>query len=281
MVQDPARAGLLLETAQAVGVGGEGRRQDLDRDVAAEPRVAGAVDLAHPPRADRREDLVGAESGAGLRGIWWADSSGAGRIRRGGFAGYLPPESSATRPGRHRSTRSASQPPTRGVPDASNPRGSLGVVLGFACVAALSATTYTVTTTADSGAGSLRQAVTDANGAAGPHTIAFNIVGTGPHTIALATDLPMISVDAGLTIDGTTQPGFAGTPQIEVHRDGDFQLDVLQLHWARPSRSRRWRSTGAVPRSTAPRRQPDAAGVPHRHRSFGHGGSAATASASV
>ncbi len=93
-------------------------------------------------------------------------------------------------------------------------------VLTLALVSSLSATTFTVTTTADSGAGSLRQAVISANGAPGPHTIAFNIVGGGPHSIALATDLPMISVAAGLTIDGTTQPGFAGTPVIEVHRDG-------------------------------------------------------------
>ena len=37
------------------------RRQHLDRDVAPEPRVAGAIDLAHPARAERRQDLVGTE----------------------------------------------------------------------------------------------------------------------------------------------------------------------------------------------------------------------------
>ncbi len=105
----------------------------------------------------------------------------------------------------------------------------LGLGLAFACAAALSATTYTVTTTADAGAGSLRQALTDATGAAGPHTIAFNIPGTGPHTIALASDLPNVNVDAGLTIDGTTQPGFAGTPQIEIHHDGTFSSQCLRF----------------------------------------------------
>ena len=54
----------------------------------------------------------------------------------------------------------------------------------------LSAATFTVTTNADAGAGSLRQAITDANGAAGADTIAFAIPGTGPHTIALASALP-------------------------------------------------------------------------------------------
>jgi hypothetical protein len=94
--------------------------------------------------------------------------------------------------------------------------------LGLAFAASLSAATYTVTTTADTGAGSLRQAVTDANGAAGPHTVAFNITGSGTHTIVLASDLPTIVIVEGLTIDGTTQPGYAGTPLIEIARDGTF-----------------------------------------------------------
>ncbi len=106
----------------------------------------------------------------------------------------------------------------------------LGVAFGLACTASLSATTYTVTTIADSGAGSLRQAVLDANAATpGPHVIAFNIAGTGPHSIALATDLPAIAFLAGMTIDGTTQPGFAGTPEIEIHRDGGFGSTCLAI----------------------------------------------------
>ena len=69
----------------------------------------------------------------------------------------------------------------------------------------LSAATFNVTTNADAGAGSLRQAITDANGAAGADTIAFAIPGTGPHTIALASALPAITQP--LTIDGYTQSG--------------------------------------------------------------------------
>ena len=68
-----------------------------------------------------------------------------------------------------------------------------------------SATTYTVTSTADAGAGTLRQAITDANASLGPDTIAFNIIGSGVHTIVPATLLPPIT-DA-VTIDGYTQPG--------------------------------------------------------------------------
>ena len=66
-----------------------------------------------------------------------------------------------------------------------------------------SAATYTVTNTNDSGAGSLRQAITDANGDVDADTIEFDIPGAGLHTITLASDLPEITQE--LTIDGTTQ----------------------------------------------------------------------------
>jgi hypothetical protein len=72
------------------------------------------------------------------------------------------------------------------------------------------AATFAVTTTADSGAGSLRQAILDANANAGADIISFNVSGAGCDgsgvcTIAPATDLPGLS-DA-VTIDGYTQPG--------------------------------------------------------------------------
>jgi hypothetical protein len=83
------------------------------------------------------------------------------------------------------------------------------------------ATTFTVTSTDDSGAGSLRQAILDANGNAGADTIAFNIAGGGVHTIAPASALPTITDD--VTIDGYTQPGSSantngvGLPDNSVH----------------------------------------------------------------
>ncbi|MFN2384867.1 MAG: hypothetical protein ABR576_01010 [Thermoanaerobaculia bacterium] len=70
----------------------------------------------------------------------------------------------------------------------------------------LAATTFTVTNTADTGAGSLRQAILDANAAGGPDAIHFAIPGGGPHSITPVTVLPTIS--SPVTIDGTTQPGF-------------------------------------------------------------------------
>ncbi|HYX21449.1 MAG TPA: hypothetical protein VFA98_11450, partial [Thermoanaerobaculia bacterium] len=71
--------------------------------------------------------------------------------------------------------------------------------------AAAFANTYTVTTTADSGAGSLRQAILDANGSPGADTIVFNITGSGVQTITPATVLPTIT-DA-VTINGYSQGG--------------------------------------------------------------------------
>jgi titin len=75
--------------------------------------------------------------------------------------------------------------------------------------------TYVVTNTDDSGAGSLRQAILDSNGNSGPNTIDFNIAGSGVHTIVPATQLPDITQP--MTIDGTSQPGYSGTPVIELN----------------------------------------------------------------
>lgn len=69
-------------------------------------------------------------------------------------------------------------------------------------------TTLTVTTTADSGPGSLRQALLDANVNTDFSFINFNIQGTCPRVIALTSaDLPTIV--NGVRIDGWTQPGSA------------------------------------------------------------------------
>ncbi len=74
--------------------------------------------------------------------------------------------------------------------------------------------TYTVTNTNDSGAGSLRQAILDANANAGADDIVFNISGTGVHTITLATVLPTITEQ--VTINAATESDFAGTPLVVI-----------------------------------------------------------------
>src|SRR5690606_2456356 len=83
---------------------------------------------------------------------------------------------------------------------------------------------FLVTNTDDSGAGSLRQALLDANehiNAVGPDTIYFNIAGTGPHTISPASPLPVITDP--ILIDGTTQPGASCStwpPTLQVELNG-------------------------------------------------------------
>ena len=61
MIERREHARLTLEAHQAVGVGGDRRRDDLDRDVAAQPRVARAIDLAHPAGTDQRDDVMAAD----------------------------------------------------------------------------------------------------------------------------------------------------------------------------------------------------------------------------
>jgi hypothetical protein len=62
-----------------------------------------------------------------------------------------------------------------------------------------------VTTTADSGVGSLRQAIANANAKPGKDSILFNIPGAGVHTISPQTPLPIITDP--IVIDGFSQPG--------------------------------------------------------------------------
>lgn len=76
------------------------------------------------------------------------------------------------------------------------------------------AASFVVNTTADSGPGSLRAAINAANTNSPPTVITFDIPGTGTQTIALQTPLESIAVP--VTIDATTQPGYAGTPLVDI-----------------------------------------------------------------
>jgi hypothetical protein len=77
------------------------------------------------------------------------------------------------------------------------------------------APSFVVTNTGDSGAGSLRQAIIDAEATPAHDTITFSIPGAGPHTIAVGT-FPLPPITNPITIDGTTQPGYAGEPRVEL-----------------------------------------------------------------
>ena len=82
---------------------------------------------------------------------------------------------------------------------------SLGAALLLAAPSA--AATFTVTNMADSGPGSLRWAITQANLTPGPDVIQFAIPGPGVQTITPLSALPALTDPRGVFIDGFTQPG--------------------------------------------------------------------------
>jgi hypothetical protein len=85
-------------------------------------------------------------------------------------------------------------------------RTRISLAIGFVALAgSLSGATFTVTNANDSGGGSLRQAILDANANAGLDTIAFNIPGAGVHTITPLSNFD--SLTDPVVVDGYTQPG--------------------------------------------------------------------------
>jgi hypothetical protein len=81
-----------------------------------------------------------------------------------------------------------------------------------------------VMNTNDSGPGSLRQAILDANNNAGPQTISFNIPGSGVHTITPLSALPVVT--DSLIIDGYTQPGSS----VNTLAQGDNAVLLIELN---------------------------------------------------
>ncbi len=82
---------------------------------------------------------------------------------------------------------------------------------------------FDVTNTNDSGAGSLRAAITNANANPG-NTITFSVAGT----LTPSTDLPTIT--EGVTIDGTTAPSYAtGAPTFEIDYSSGFDIAAADV----------------------------------------------------
>src|SRR5436190_2608351 len=107
--------------------------------------------------------------------------------------------------------------------------GKILLSIAIACSAfatITSADTFTVINTDDTGTGSLRQAINDANGHAGLDTIAFNIPGTGVHTITPVTQLP--SITGPVTLDGYTQPGSSAN----TLANGDNAILLIEINGA-------------------------------------------------
>ncbi len=111
--------------------------------------------------------------------------------------------------------------------------GAGGKIFRYACAIA---SCPTVTTTADSGPGSLREAINCANSNPGPDTIRFNIAGVGPHVIAPLTNYVDITGDSTV-IDATTQPGWTL---------GNIVLNGINLtNWQEPI-LRAWPASGTI-----------------------------------
>ncbi len=86
---------------------------------------------------------------------------------------------------------------------------------------------FSVTTSADGGPGSLRQAIVDTDETPGSTTVDFAIPGTGVQTIVLGSPLPAITNSA--FIDGCSQPGYSGTPLIELSGSQAGDADGLVI----------------------------------------------------
>ncbi|MBI4392993.1 MAG: DUF1697 domain-containing protein [Euryarchaeota archaeon] len=86
-----------------------------------------------------------------------------------------------------------------------------------------------VTNTNQSGTGSLKQAMLDANANPDSSFICFNIPGSGVHWIVSPSGgLPVIT--APVTIDGTTQPGWAvGAPVIQIQGTSGAGISILKI----------------------------------------------------
>jgi CSLREA domain-containing protein len=114
-------------------------------------------------------------------------------------------------------------------PSVTDPNGANNT--GVAQTTTIVANTFTVNSNDDVSDGtcnaahcSLREAINAANATPEPDLIRFSI-GSGLQTIALLSALPAISQP--VVLDGTTQPGFAGTPIIELNGSGSVANGLI------------------------------------------------------
>src|SRR5689334_1999972 len=100
-----------------------------------------------------------------------------------------------------------------------------GLAIGSAVCGCATAATFTVTTAADTGAGSLRQAIQSANANPGDDAIVFAIPGGGVQTISVASPL---TITDSVEIQGYTQPG----SNVNTDPDGDNAVLTVELQGA-------------------------------------------------
>ena len=137
---------------------------------------------------------------------------GAGRRRRCGWRTSRSWPTRAPRPKRRPDAggHCCLWRPGRGVPEPEE----LASLANFDFLNPLVVTTSADLVDLHDGLTSLREAITYANSHSGHDTITFDIGGGGLQTIRPLWSLPEITDP--VTIDGTTQPGYAGHPIIEI-----------------------------------------------------------------
>ena len=106
----------------------------------------------------------------------------------------------------------------RHAPHRGNRLSGFAAFLFIFIAGSMPAVTFVVTNASDSGLGTLRQAITDANGNFGPDNIHFQIPGTAPFTINLSSVLPPLNET--VVLDATTQSGYVNHPVIELNGTG-------------------------------------------------------------
>jgi parallel beta-helix repeat protein len=115
--------------------------------------------------------------------------------------------------------------------------GPGGATSTFAATVVKPVAPFLVTNTNDDtpgqAVGSLRQAILDADDSLPPtgatDDITFDIPGTGPFLIALTLDPSLPEITVPVTIDGTTEPGYNGTPLVGIQGAASPTLDGLLL----------------------------------------------------
>ncbi len=93
--------------------------------------------------------------------------------------------------------------------------------------ARLTPTTYTVSSLADSGPGTLRAAITNVNGDQTSDEIDFSVAG-----VIQLTSGALPAVTNTVKIDGTTAPGFTSSPVVEIDNHGFAGLSFLGVSLA-------------------------------------------------
>lgn len=87
--------------------------------------------------------------------------------------------------------------------------------------ARLTPSAYTVASLADSGPGSLRAAIESVNGDHAADAIDFSVAG-----VIQLTSGPLPAITNTVNVDGTSAPGFAGTPVVEIDNNGFAGLTI-------------------------------------------------------